>query len=193
MKNLIMARRRPMLLRSRALRLMLGITLGFVSMPVLASAASASSAFADGCRTLEITLNGSKHTSRCLDSNDSVAPLTWSTRCTGNESDIPYLALFWNGPLDVDKKIFPGGPTVCIRGRGWIDLNATMGDGLNWNDKASAWWAGCSSGHFDEHAGLFPGRQQYFNAGNKHWGNFDGKSGRLPNDSLSVVTLDSDC
>jgi hypothetical protein len=93
------------------------------------------------------------------------------------------LALYRNGPINPSQGIIPSGSVLCIRGSGYLDLNTTMADGRDWNDKASAWWAGCSSGHFDQNGGLFPAQQQGFSGGKETSapsGNFDGLSGRRP-------------
>ena len=113
--------------------------------------------------------------------------------CGTDQND---LVLYWNGPIDVARGIIPPGPALCVRGQGFLDLDATQPDGRNWNDQASAWWAGCSSGHFDENAGINPGQQEHFSGGSgtsAPSGNFDGRPGVLRNDSLTVVTLDTNC
>ncbi len=158
---------------------------------------SQSSVAFPGCQQLELTLHGNgKPTSRCLTTSGSIQPLTRAFSCRNDGND---LVLYWNAlPNPPATGNVPGGPSLCIRGQGSLDLSqGNQPDGRNWNDQASAWWAGCSAGHFDESSGLFaPGRQQGFSGGrgaSAPSGNFDGVSGHLDNDTLTVVTLDSDC
>ncbi len=92
----------------------------------------------------------------------------------------------------------PSGPILCIRGSGTLDLSQGLQfDRRNWNDQASAWWAGCSPGHFGENDTWWnPGAQQSFSGGagtSAPSGNFTGQNGTLRNDSLTDVTLDSNC
>lgn len=181
--------RRAVLVTARATAATL---IGAASALALCGVADAAPQSQDDCRAYEITLHGGgQPTHRCVVkndvTNDVVTPNAISRICINDGND---LILYWNGPVGA------AGPILCIRGQGWTNLDATQPDGRNWNDRASAWWAGCSAGHFDQNGGLFPGKQQGFSGGvgaSAPSGNFDGVGGHLPNDSLSVVTLDSDC
>ncbi len=142
-----------------------------------------------GCQRLELTLHGhNQPTSRCLTTSKGAQPL--STVPCGNDGNV--LTLYWNSLRNPPAPgNIPPGAILCIRGQGYVDLSGTA-----WNDQASAWWAGCSSGHFDTNAGVYAGKQQYFGGGSgasAPSGNFDGAGNHLANDSLTVVTLDSSC
>ncbi len=159
-----------------------------------AHAATSNHHMLPGCAHTELTLHGhNKPSTRCLDANIGAQPNIFSRKCGSDQND---LTIYWNSPLNPPNQI-PGGPILCIRGKGYLDLSqGVQADGHNWNDQASAWWAGCSSGHFDENAGIFRGTSQNFNGGagtSAPHGNFNGQNGALNNDSLTVVTLDSDC
>lgn len=185
----------------------LGAAITLLGLAGTAGAAAASpahpaSALASraSCHTTEVTLhpNGAP-TSRCL-SRDGGAIRTASTIGTdalcNSEND---LVLYWNGPINVADGVIPSGPILCIRGNGDLDLTKQTYNGLNWNDEASAWWAGCSSGTFHQNdpvLGIFSGTNEDFSGGSgtsAPSGNFDGRSGVLPNDSLTDVYLSSNC
>ncbi len=147
-----------------------------------------------GCNTVEVTLHGTgAPASTCLDSKPGVvSPQVFARVCKGDGSD---LIIYWNGPIDVAHGIFPSGPKLCIRGNGTLNLAVTQPDGRNWNDKASAWWAGCSNGEFWLNAGHnWPWEGSTFDGGNGTFapsGNFP--YGNVGNDQLSQVELYSNC
>jgi len=87
------------------------------------------------------------------------------------------------------------GSMICFRGNGSVNLsdytyNCQVGFCYSWNDVASSYYTGCSGGSFYEDANLSGTRQDF---GMYAPGNFDRQSGRLPNDSLSSLSLNSNC
>ncbi|MFC5180720.1 hypothetical protein [Actinomadura harenae] len=165
-----------------------GILAGLTGPIALTGAAQAAPTAKGDCQVTEITLHGSRPaTHRCLRKEGTVTPNVSVVKCDNSRQ----LELFWDSPISA------GGPVLCILGKGWLNLaDGDQADGRNWNDKASAWRAGCSSGHFDENAGWSPGKQQYFDGGDgpsAPSGIFDGQQDHLANDTLTVVTLEKDC
>lgn len=172
----------------------------------LAKAASHNNMVANAkCQTTQIELQGNAAPKvSCLDgkkSSSGVTPNTYVETCPESQA----LELFWNGPLDVTHGVYPSGPRLCIRGQGHLNLTGTI-NGLNWNDQASAWWAGCSGGLFYKDAYTYSKPYAGFYAGDDQWGNFpygdpiyyDGSQYAkdnfyIPNDSLSGVDLFTQC
>jgi hypothetical protein len=165
--------------------------------PVHPASASALSA---PCHTVEVMLHGNgKPASKCLAGSGSVTPNTATPACHDPTiDDQKFLDVYLNGPIDPPSNIIPTGLVLCVYGQG--DLSLSNGDigGVNWNDKASAWWAGCSGGIFyqDSVGGHGSGFQETFQGGpdgNQPFGNFDGQNGDLPNDSLSAIHISNNC
>jgi len=140
------------------------------------------------CNALEVKLNGKQSpTYHCL--SKEMQPAIFGRKCVNDGND---LVLYWNGPLYPPSTI-PPGPILCVRGAGVLNLNQTFPDGHNWNDQASAWWAGCSAGAFyvDINEG---GGAAYFSGGSgtsAPSANFP--YGGVGNDQLSSIRLYSDC
>lgn len=81
------------------------------------------------------------------------------------------------------------GWTICFKGAGSTDMTsycgpAPFGCTWNWNDNASSFATGCSSVTFYTNIGD-SGVAETEGASRRQ--NFDGVSGRLPNDTLSSV------
>lgn len=170
-------------------------------------AAHSASAFARpaSCHTTEIMLHGTgKPTTKCLDVYGSVAPNTGTlTPDTATPAcndptidDQKFLNIFINGPM-----VLPHGPpglVLCVYGEGDLPLTPGLIGGVNWNDVASSWWAGCSGGIFyqDILGGILPDPHETFQGGpdgHQPFGNFDGQNGALPNDSLSEIHINNNC
>lgn len=128
------------------------------------------------CHKLLVQLHGTQSaTSTCLDGRD-----TGKVDC-GNRNAL----VIW---ADANQT----GWSICFEGAGFANMTSYgVGFWWNWNDQASSYAAGCSSGTFykDINGG---GQQQNFNPYPEQ-NNFDGQSGRLPNDSLSSLQLNSNC
>jgi len=113
------------------------------------------------CQKSEVVLQGKKTPNiSCLDGSLSTnvqnAPYITDTYHTNLNPTLSVvgcpnssaLVLYWNGPINVSAGIIPSGPELCITGEGTLNLAAQTINGLNWNDQASAFWAGCVGGNF---------------------------------------------
>lgn len=191
-------------------KFVLGAAITLLGLAGTAGAAAASPAhpasalaLRASCHTTEVTLHpDGAPTSRCLSRDGGAIRTGHITPDIGTDpscGSVNDLVLYWNGPIDVAHGVIPPGPILCIRGQGDLDLASQTYGGLNWNDEASAWWAGCSSGTFHQNdpvLGIFSGTNENFSGGSgtsAPSGNFDGRPGVLPNDSLTDVYQSTNC
>lgn len=156
------------------------------------------------CHTLEATLHGAgQPIFSCLDRQiaalSSVTPNINAHTCG---TDVNDLAIYQNGPIQAPNQI-PPGPVLCIRGQGLLNLPTVPLDATHsWDNQASAWWAGCSSGLFFDNINGSANNSKFetasFSGGNginAPSGNFPYQSGLgfIPNDALSSIFLGSNC
>lgn len=176
-----------------------GISLLFLAAFVRSAQASAASPVATSsrmvatqpCHTLYVRLNGSQPTvNRCLDGE---TPVDGSTLGIGPDT---YLDSGCNASalwIYADSNL--SGDRICFRGSGSVNMgdytyNCSGFLCYSWNDVASSYYSGCSGGTFYVDANT-SGTSQPFGSYISH--NFDGQSGRLPNDTLSSLRLNSNC
>jgi hypothetical protein len=141
------------------------------------------------CHTLYIHLNGSlPATATCLDREAQLAGVTPGP-LTSLDGTCNSAALWIYSDTNYS------GSRICFRGSGSVNMgdytyNCSFGLCYSWNDVASSYWAGCSGGTFYQDTND-SGTAQNFGYIEKNL--FDGQGGRLSNDSLSSVKLNSNC
>jgi len=146
------------------------------------------------CQHLLVKLHGlAPATGSCLDKH--VSAMLSMAATSGTTPDLGFVdcgnhansLILW---FDTN---FQGG-TICFENAGSTDMTQWNCPAphvfCNWNDNASSYQSRCSAGTFYIDVGE-QGPSQKFAAHEQH--NFDGLSGRLPNDSLSSLTLNTNC
>lgn len=147
------------------------------------------------CRTLWVQLHGTAPaTATCLDNRTPIhtshpgVDIYQDTGCTQNA-------------LWLYQDTNDSGLRICFRGAGSVNLgnyvtSCNFGICASWNDNASSYWGGCSTGRF-YHDSNETG--QYYDYGVQEQHNFDGSLNvnnneyRLGNDTLSSLTIWSGC